>query len=80
MKMSNDTRELVSDCIYRLIAKNGNDIYLPMSETLNATSPKDVVHFDFLCLGPSDEDYRSGMNANVLHTFVSTNNSAISHH
>lgn len=46
-----DTRDLVLGCINCLMSKTGHKIPRPMSETVHAEKPNDVLHFYFLYMG-----------------------------
>lgn len=56
--LADDTREFVADCIHCMMSKTGKKIPRPVSETLHATKPNEVVHFDFLYMGRSSDDHR----------------------
>ena len=62
-----DTMLFVSNCIHCLMSKTGQKIPRPLSLTLHATKPNEVVNFDFLYLGQSygDMKYVLVMNCSV---------------
>ncbi len=47
-------RTFVSSCLLRVLAKSGNKVPRPLSTTLHATKPNEIIHFDYLFLGESD--------------------------
>jgi len=56
--LKEDVRDFVADCIHCMMAKTGHKIPRPFAETLHAEKPNDVVHFDFLYMGPSNVDVK----------------------
>lgn len=55
---ADDAREFVADCIHCIMAKTGHKIPRPYAETLHAVKPNEVVHFDYLYMGPSGDGYQ----------------------
>lgn len=53
-----DVRTFVSSCLLCILAKSGNKMSRPLSTTLHATKPNEVIHFDYLFLGDGDEDHK----------------------
>lgn len=51
--MSSETKEFVNDCLLCLISKSGNRIPRPLSTGIHSTRPGEILHFDFIYLGPS---------------------------
>ena len=49
--MEADTKVFVKNCIHCLVAKAGSRVPRPLSETLHASRPNEVIHFDFLFMG-----------------------------
>ena len=56
--MDEDTSSFVANCIHCVMSKAGLKIPRPLSLTLHASKPNEVVHFDFLYLGQSTEGLR----------------------
>ena len=54
--LRDDIRTFVSSCLLCVLAKSGNKIPRPLSTTLHATKPNEVIHFDYLFLGDSEND------------------------
>lgn len=50
--MEQDCNEFVSMCLHCLTGKTGHKIPRPISTTIHASKPNEVVHFDFLYMGP----------------------------
>lgn len=50
--ISEDCKDFVKSCLHCLIAKSGLKIPRPISLTLHGTKPNEVLHFDFLFMGP----------------------------
>ncbi len=50
-----DAAALVANCIHCIMAKTGQKIPRPLSATLHATLPNQVIHFDFLYMGPGTD-------------------------
>ena len=48
-----DCRSFISNCIHCIMAKTGDKIPRPYATALHATLPNEVVHFDYLFMGPS---------------------------
>ena len=48
-----DCRSFISNCIHCIMAETGDTILLPYAPALHATLPNEVVHFDYLFMGPS---------------------------
>ena len=53
-----DVRTFVSSCLLCVLAKGGNKIPRPLSTTVHATKPNEVIHFDYLFLGESENDHK----------------------
>lgn len=51
-----DIRTFVASCLLCVLAKSGNKIPRPLSTTLHATKPNEIIHFDYLFLGESEND------------------------
>ena len=56
--MNEDVSQFVSNCIHCVMSKSGQKVPRPLSLTLHATKPNEVVHFDFLYLGQSFGEMR----------------------
>lgn len=53
-----DTRDFVSDCIHCMMAKTRLKIPRPVSETLHAEKPNEIIHFEFLYMGKGQDEYK----------------------
>lgn len=62
-----DVAAFIHNCIHCIMAKTGKRIPRPLSTTLHATFPNQVVHFDYLYLGPSsgEEKYALGIKCDL---------------
>ena len=54
--LRDDTRSFISSCTLCVLSKSGNKVPRPLSTTLHASKPDEVIYFDYLFLGDSDED------------------------
>lgn len=54
--VTTDAREFVSNCLLCVLSRSGSAVPRPLSQTLHATKPNDVLHFDYLFLGKSTAD------------------------
>lgn len=50
-----DVRSFVSSCLLCVLGKSGEKIPRPLSTTLHASKPNEVIHFDYLFMGESDK-------------------------
>lgn len=48
-----DVRSFVSSCLLCVLSKSGSKVPRPLSTTIHATKPNEVIHFDYLFLGTS---------------------------
>ncbi len=51
-----DVLAFVSSCLLCVISKSSNKVPRPLSTTLHATKPNEIIHFDYLFLGESNGD------------------------
>ena len=51
-----DVRAFVSSCLLCVMTKSGERVPRPLSSTAHALRPNEIVHFDYLFLGESDDD------------------------
>lgn len=56
-----DVRNFVSFCLLCLLSKTGNKIPSPLSSTIHASRPNEVIHFDYLFLGQSEKEEKYAM-------------------
>lgn len=49
-----DTTDFVQSCLFCVLSKTGSKIPRPLSRTLHASRPNEVLHFDYLYLGASE--------------------------
>jgi hypothetical protein len=54
--MSKDVKVVDSSSFYCLSSAPGETIPRPLGEALHATKPNEVIHFDYLYMGPSTDD------------------------
>lgn len=54
MGLRRDTSDFVSACLFCVLSKTGAKIPRPLSLTLHASRPNEVLHFDYLYLGGSE--------------------------
>lgn len=54
--MREDVRSFVASCLLCVLSKGGNKVPRPLSTTVHATKPNEVIHFDYLFLGESEDD------------------------
>lgn len=51
-----DVRDFVADCLLFVMSQSGLKVPSPLSLTLHATKPNEVLHFDSLFLGHGAEE------------------------
>lgn len=56
--MASDCKEFVKHCLHCIIAKGGLKIPRPLSTTLHASVPNEVIHFDYLYMGQGSENLK----------------------
>lgn len=56
--LTTDARDFVSNCLLCMLSRSGAKIPRPLSNTLHASKPNEVLHFDYLYLGDSQDDKR----------------------
>lgn len=56
--LRDDIRSFVLSCLLCVLSASGNKIPRPLSSTIHASKPNEVIHFDYFLLGESDEDYK----------------------
>jgi len=56
--LRDDVRSFVSSCLLCVLSKSGNKVPRPLSTTLHATKPNEVIHFDYLYLGEGEDDHK----------------------
>lgn len=54
--MKKDSKEFIQSCIYRIISRNGERISRPLATALHGEKPNEVIHADFLYMGPAEEN------------------------
>jgi hypothetical protein len=54
--MSTDVKAFVSSCCHCIASAPGETIPRPLGEALHATTPNEVIQFDYLYMGPSTDD------------------------
>ena len=54
--LRDDVRSFVSSCLLCVLSKSGNKVPRPLSTTLHATKPNEIIHFDYLFLGEGEDD------------------------
>lgn len=54
--LRDDIRTFVASCLLCVLAKSGDKIPRPLSTTLHATKPNEIIHFDYLYLGECEKD------------------------
>jgi Integrase core domain/Integrase zinc binding domain len=54
--MSKDVNVFVSSCFHCIASALGETTPRPPGEALHATKPNEVIHFDYLYMGPSTDD------------------------
>lgn len=50
--MKSDCREFVQQCLHCMTAASGEKIPRPLSSTVHGSRPNEVIHFDYLYMGP----------------------------
>lgn len=55
-KLTQDVKEFVQGCIHCIISRSGERVPRPLASALHAQKPNEVVHMDFLYMGPSTKD------------------------
>lgn len=53
-EMKKDVREFTQSCIHCIISRNGERIPRPLSTALHGERPNEVIHADFLYMGPPE--------------------------
>ena len=53
-----DAKHFVKNCLHCTIAKAGMRVPRPLSSTLHATKPNEIIHLDFLYMGPGYNDLK----------------------
>jgi len=53
-----DVRSFISSCLLCVLGKSGNKIPRPLSTTIHACKPNEVIHFDYLFLGENDKEQK----------------------
>lgn len=53
-EIKEDIKEFIQSCIHCIISRNGERIPRPLSTALHGERPNEVVHADFLYMGPSN--------------------------
>ena len=56
--MEQDCTHFVDSCIHCILSRTGNKIPRPLATTCHADKPNEVVHFDFIYMGASSEEYK----------------------
>jgi Integrase zinc binding domain/Integrase core domain len=54
--MSKDVKVFVGSCFHCISSAPGETTPRPLGEALHATKPNEVIHFDYLYMGPSTDD------------------------
>lgn len=54
--MREDTRSFVSSCLLCVLSKSGDKVPRPLASTTHSTKPNEVIQFDYLFLGESEDD------------------------
>lgn len=54
--MSKDVKVFVGSCFHCIASAPGETTPRPLGEALHATKPNEVIHFDYLYMGPSVDD------------------------
>lgn len=54
--MRDDVRSFVSSCLLCVLSKSGDKVPRPLSTTVHAVKPNEVIHFDYLFLGENEHD------------------------
>lgn len=54
--MKEDIRELTRACVHCIISRSGEQVRRPLSTALHDKKPNEVVHMDFLYMGPANEN------------------------
>ncbi|CAM9462267.1 unnamed protein product [Sphacelaria rigidula] len=52
-RIKTHVHEFVRQCLHRVDSRAGDVVPRPLGETVHGTTPNEVVHFDFLCVGES---------------------------
>lgn len=55
-RLRQDATDFVAGCLFCILSKTGLKIPRPLAMTLHASSPNEVLHFDYLYLGASVDD------------------------
>ena len=56
--MKADIQAFIDGCIHCMVSRNGAKIPRPLGSALHATRPNEVLHFDFLFMGPGKDKYK----------------------
>lgn len=57
-KLSNDAKEFTQQCIHCILSRTGEKVPRPLGQALHAQRPNEVVHMDFLYMGPSENNFK----------------------
>lgn len=52
--MCGDIQNFVDECLLCLLPKSGSKVSRPLSTTLHAIRPSEILHFDYMFIGSSD--------------------------
>lgn len=64
--LEDDVSAFVHDCIHCLAANNGERIPRPLASAIHANRPFEVIHFDYLFIGPSKFTYEGVIDPKYL--------------
>lgn len=53
--LKKDVREFVQKCLHCIITRNGERIPKPLATVLDSQWPNEVIHMDFLYMGPTEK-------------------------
>ena len=56
--MQKDVKEFVRHCLHCIITRSGDVIPRPLAQALHGEKPNEVIHMDFLYMGPSTDQKR----------------------
>lgn len=56
--LTTDAKDFVSNCLLCVRSRSGSKVPRPLSSTLNASKPNEVLHFDYVYLGDGDNENR----------------------
>jgi len=56
--MKEDVNEFTRACLHCIVGKTGHKIPRPISLTLHASKPNEVIHFDFLYMGHGIDEFK----------------------